>query len=61
MEQNIRTYISEITSKGGKSRMARMTPEERRAFAMKGVEKRRQNRLSKASGTEIDTESPTTS
>lgn len=45
MNLEIRKYMSKLGKKGGKNRMAKMTPEMLREFVMKGVAKRKENKL----------------
>lgn len=45
MNNTIRKYMSKLGKKGGKNRMAKMSPEMLREFVMKGVAKRKENKL----------------
>lgn len=47
MNLEIRKYMSKLGKKGGRNRMAKMSPEMLREFVMKGVAKRKENKLKK--------------
>ena len=50
MNLEIRKYMSKLGKKGGMNRMAKMSPEMLREFVMKGVAKRKENKLKKTLG-----------
>lgn len=58
MNKTIREYLSKLGKKGGaiagKKNMARLTPEQKTALAMKGVEGRRKKREKKVIDTTTD-------